>query len=796
MSAELLANSSSHLKDRSQKFLDDLNDAQRRAVCHIEGPLLILAGPGSGKTRVITHRMAYMIGQGVPPGSIVGLTFTNKAAGEMRRRLEQLVGASEVWLGTFHGFCVRLLRRYARLVGLPENFNIYDVDDATACLKQAVGQSRVDLSETTIASLAQRISSFKNQLITPEILQAEALSSQEYLVAQVYPHYQQALLRNGAVDFDDLLMHTALLLREYPELREQLDQRFQFLLVDEYQDTNLAQYVILRHLSVSHPNLAATGDPDQAIYGWRGASLANVANLERDYRDLRIIRLEQNYRSTPEILSVADCLIQNNQFRKHKQLFPTRAEGLNTRLTIYPTARHEADDISQQIATLVGSGEYRPSDFGILYRTNTQSRLIEQAMLKQQLPYQLIGGFRFYLRKEIKDLVGYLLLANNPADDIALQRIVNVPPRGIGKQTIGKLQQLSASRTCSMFEACRIAVHEKLLSSKACRSLAGFLQVMDSISHRLHDSLVQLLETTLELTDYRSYLRTSKSADPEDFELEQNIDELLAEAQELDADCSEDRSALERFLEVVALQSDADRLANGQDSVTLMTLHAAKGLEFPCVYLIAVEENILPHIRSKEDPAQIEEERRLLFVGITRARDQLQLSYAKNRGFGNFSDSGVPSSFLMELPRHEMLVQDRCEMEEHDQHFADSHWDHHSEDLSQPFDEACQLMDEDSISIDQDDDCQLPPEEQKERLLRRARQSSNRKSSLGSKLDQPVIAWGRFRPGVRVSHPQLGVGEILTATGHGPKRTVTVRFLDTSQQRTFRLSHAPLELEN
>lgn len=778
-------------------LLDNLNESQRDAVCCVDGPLLILAGPGSGKTRVIIHRVAYMIQQGIPSNRIVGLTFTNKAAGEMQRRLEQLIGPNDVWLGTFHGFCVSLLRRYARLVGLPENFSIYDPDDSMACLRLAVQESRADISHTPLTTLAQHISSFKNRLITPDLLQVEALSSSEYLVSQIYPHYQRTLLRNGAVDFDDLLMHTAILLREYSELREQLDRRFRYLLVDEYQDTNLAQYVILRHLSVTHPNLAATGDPDQSIYGWRGASQTNVSSLERDYRDLKIVRLEENYRSTPEILSVADYLIQNNQFRKHKQLFPTRNTGGCVRLTIYPTARAEAEDVAEQIAMLTQSGDHRLSDFGVLYRTNAQSRLIEQAMMKRRLPYQLIGGYRFYLRKEIKDLVGYLLLAYNPSDNVAVERIINVPPRGIGKQTINKLQQLASARGCSLLDACHIAVKEKTLTPKANRALSGFTEVVNSISTKVTDSLVKLLEATLEITDYRDYLRASRAGEAEDFEIQQNIDELLAEAQELDAEVADDRPALERFLEVVALQSDTDRLVTGHEMVTLMTLHAAKGLEFPSVYLIAVEENILPHIRCKDDPVQIEEERRLLFVGITRAKDHLQISYARSRGFGNSSQSGVPSSFLIELPRHEMLVQDRSETNYHDTNYPDSDCNDfvHAEVAS--YDEACQLTHDEDHSIDVDDDvCQLPPEELKQRVLRKARRSNGQKLALGSGLETASISFGRYRKGGRVSHPQMGIGEILSASGHGPKRTVTVRFADSGQERTFRLSHAPLRLES
>ncbi|MBX3422943.1 MAG: UvrD-helicase domain-containing protein [Pirellulaceae bacterium] len=779
----------------STNLLAGLNSSQRTAVTHLDGPLLILAGPGSGKTRVITQRVAYMIDQGIAPQHILGLTFTNKAASEMRQRVQRLVGRDDVWLGTFHGFCVRLLRRYARLVGLPENFSIYDTDDSHACLKQALAEAKFELTHTSLGALAQRISYFKNRLVTPEVLESEALSSSEYQVAQVYPFYQRALLRCGAADFDDLLLHTALLLRQHASVREQLDRQFQYVMVDEYQDTNLAQYVILRHLCVDNRNLAATGDPDQSIYGWRGANLKNVTHLERDYHDLKIVRLEDNYRSTPEILSAADCLIQNNQYRKHKQLVPSRAGGHKVRLAIYPNARAEAEDIGQQIATLVSQGENRLSDFGILYRTNAQSRLIEQAMLRRQLPYQLVGGFRFYLRKEIKDLIAYLLLLYNSDDDIALQRIINVPPRGIGKQTLQRIGQLASSQDCGLLQACRNAVQQNHFPKKTTAALRGFLELYDQLSRKTCDSLTALLQSVLEETDYRGYLAKQRLEDSDRHELLQNIDELLAEAYDLDAVQHEDRPALERFLEVVALQSDTDRLATGSDMVTLMTLHAAKGLEFRNLYIVAVEENILPHARSRDDAGQLEEERRLLFVGITRAQDRLQLSYALNRGFAGSGGSGIPSSFLMELPRHEMVIVDHCDRSSSMAQWDGSDTDDWARQDGPDYDEACQLPHEVDAAVQYDDDCQLPEEELRQRIGRRRTASSSGRLMVASQLATSGTNWSAFQPGCKVSHPQWGTGQIISTTGHGPKRSVTVRFSDDQQARTFRLSHAQLQLE-
>ena len=786
----------------SSQLLDGLNPSQVAAATHIDGPLLMLAGPGSGKTRVITHRIAHMIETGIDPSQIVALTFTNKAAGEMRSRLERIVGRNDVWLGTFHSFCVRLLRRYARLVGLTENFSIYDMDDAKAALLMAVAEADFELTHTTIGKLANRISYFKNRLVTPDILQSEAFSSNDHQVAQVYPSYQQVLLRNSAVDFDDILMHVATLLRSHPELRQTLDERFRYIMVDEYQDTNLAQYVIVRHLSVDHPNLAATGDPDQSIYGWRGANLDNVTNLERDFPDLRVLRLEENYRSTPEILSVADCLIQHNTYRKAKTLLPLRSTGNRVRLHTYPTARMEAEQVADQIVALVNEGDYELSDFGVLYRTNANSRLIEQALARRQIPFQLIGGFRFYARKEVKDLVAYLLLINNAEDNVAFQRAINTPPRGIGKQTVDKLASLARDQGTSMLEAARNVVAHKTLSKRALSAIAGFLKIYDQLCSLVHGPLVDLLQMTIELTHFREHVIKQRRGEESEGDALTNLDELLAEAHELDILANDEQTALETFLEVSALQADTDRLNSDKNIVTLMTLHAAKGLEFRCVYLIAVEENILPHIRSKDDPLSLEEERRLLFVGITRAKDQLQLSYAKSRGFSG-QGSGVPSSFLIELPRSELDVVDHCQRFD-DYADADGGFDdYHDPSSDTEWDEANQLdgSHEGAASYDEfDDSCQLPPEEMAARLARKRKPASIPKIRSGMDFidhdEYQADPWAEYRKGRIVLHQKYGQGEIVSASGHGPKRSVTILFFDDNSRHTFRLSHVPLEIQH
>ncbi|MEM8733843.1 MAG: UvrD-helicase domain-containing protein [Planctomycetota bacterium] len=787
-----------------EDLLKGLNESQVAAVTHVDGPMMVLAGPGSGKTRVVTHRIAHLIASGIHPRSIVALTFTNKAAQEMRERVESLVGNADLWMGTFHGFCVRLLRRYARLVGLPENFSIYDTGDSESTLKVAVQKASFELTHQSIGSLANRISYFKNRLVTPEILESEALSSEEHAVRQVYPFYQQELLSNGAVDFDDILMHTAVLLRSNPELRSEWDHRLSHIMVDEYQDTNLAQYVIVRHLCVDEPNLVATGDPDQSIYGWRGANSKNVTNFERDYPGLKVVRLEENYRSTPQILSAADSLIRHNTYRKEKSLLPTREQGTDVRLVVYPSARDEAEEIADEILACSERGA-QLKDFAVLYRTNAQSRLFEHALMRRQLPFQLIGGYRFYMRKEIKDLVAYLLLIHNPEDDVALMRAINSPTRGIGKQTLAKIAGHAASRGLPMLAACRECVEGGIVSKRAASSVKKFLTIYDQLCTLVHGPLTDLLQTTIELTKYREFLSKQKPAD-DDGDVGENLDELLAEAYEIDhaidpvTELEEERTPLERFLEFAALQSESDRFDGHQDQMTLMTMHAAKGLEFANVYIAAVEENVLPHSRSKDDPLQLEEERRLFFVGITRAKDQLQISYAKRRGFSG-QGSGVPSSFLMELPRAEMSVIDKTDglrgfgrgsFDEYDQ----SAWnDGDFDELSQVESHQDDAYAENSSSGDIDfEDSQLPPEEMTARLKQSRGPAGLPKLMVAGDLlaQEADTGQNRIRVGVWVEHEKFGIGEVIASQGVGQKKSATIRFESDGSRRTFRLSFVSL----
>ncbi len=423
-----------------RRVLESLTDAQREAIEHTEGPLLVLAGPGSGKTRVVTHRIAHLHEQGVAARAILALTFTNKAADEMKRRVEQLAPGPTFWIGTFHRFCSRMLRQYADLVGLSPNFTIYDSADSRRALKHTLEGLRLDLTMTTPDQIANQISWAKNRLISADDYRAPAGHAIGKIMQEVYPAYQQQLLKANAVDFDDLLMHLACLLQQSPDLRASLDQTYRFVMVDEYQDTNLAQYVIARALSIDHPNLAVTGDPDQSIYGWRGADLNNILDFEKDYPQVHVVRLEQNYRSTPSILRVADALITHNVRRKKKRLFTENPDGPPVRVVVYESTKEEADDIVSQIAGELHRGQQTAQDFAVFYRTNALSRAFEHAFHDYGIPYQIVNGVEFYQRKEIKDALAYLRLINNPRDDVALQRIINVPPRRIGKTTLQRLE--------------------------------------------------------------------------------------------------------------------------------------------------------------------------------------------------------------------------------------------------------------------------------------------------------------------------------------------------------------------
>ena len=639
-------------------LLEGLTEAQQEAVCHKDGPLLVLAGPGSGKTRVVTHRIAALLAQNVSSSQIVALTFTNKAADEMKKRIAALVSHQYVWIGTFHKFCAHLLRQFAPFAGLSDRFTIYDTDESKKLLDGLLDSRKLPPG-INAAKIQAAISWAKNGLILPEQFQPRPGSLLSEAVDNVYAKYQEELKRANAVDFDDLLVHIAVLLRDQPEIRQRIAHRFHYLLVDEYQDTNLAQYAIARSLAAEHRNLSVTGDPDQSIYGWRGADLRNILDFEKDFPDAKVVKLERNYRSTPQILSVAAHLIAYNKHRKKKRLYTENTDGPRVRLLKCRDQREEADAIALEIATEVAAGHRRPSDYAIFYRMNALSRNLEHALRRENVPFQLVRGLEFFNRKEVKDLIAYLNLLHNPSDTVSLMRIINEPVRGIGRTTLKKLADHAMQYGMATLEAARNVQDIPGISPRIRKSVAAFVAMTDELMQMAGGEypVEAILREVLEKTKYKEQFDPDESE--EDQERLENIEELLSEAREFDKrPLDEGETPLGAFLEQAALVSDVDALETESDRVSLMTFHAAKGLEFPVVYIMGLEENILPHERSMGDPMQLEEERRLLFVGITRARQGLRLSRCEQREFRGRNSFAIMSRFLFELPNEELELCD------------------------------------------------------------------------------------------------------------------------------------------
>ena len=634
-----------------------LTESQRAAVEHFEGPLLVLAGPGSGKTRVITHRIARLIERGVSPRNILGLTFTNKAAEEMAHRVETLVPGSRVWVSTFHRFCARLLREYAEQVGLQSNFSIFDTDDQRGLIKRVLKGLNLDSAQYAPARIGSAISRMKNDLVTlDQVAQSHreaTLDFQSVVVAKVLPEYQKLLRESNAVDFDDLLLHVVALLRDNPELRSELDHQYRFILVDEYQDTNLAQYELIRGLSHDVQNLCATGDPDQSIYGWRGARIDNILRFESDYSDAEVVRLEDNFRSTKAILRAADSLIEHNVHRKAKRLRTHNEAGDDIKLHRFWNGQHEADELASLIRADVEAGIWNWSDFAIFYRVNWMSREVEMALSRHQIPYQVAAGLAFYDRAEVKDMLAYLRAVENPADRAAMTRVINNPPRGIGKTTLEKLTRFADKHELTLPEAAAHAREIPELTAAPTKALLAFAELMHGLRDKAAGPVAELLRAILAQTGYGNEWQSSD--DEQEQQRLGNVTELILAAQQYD-ETAGDEGSLQAFLETTALVSDSDAIDHDAGAVTLMTLHAAKGLEFPVVFILGFEQNLIPHERALSDQDDyrralfaLEEERRLLFVGLTRAMKQLHLTQCVERySFGRPLHT-LPSQFQTEI---------------------------------------------------------------------------------------------------------------------------------------------------
>jgi DNA helicase-2/ATP-dependent DNA helicase PcrA len=636
-------------------ILAELNPAQREAVEAIEGPVLILAGPGSGKTRVIAHRVAYLIKVcGISPYHIMAVTFTNKAAREMEDRLTRLIGSSvgDLTIGTFHAICARILRRDGKAVGIDPRFVIYDEEDQLSLLKQSIQEIGLDPKQYVPRAIASAITSAKSRMLTPQDYIQRTRSYFEEVVGRVYEHYQQLLTESNAVDFDDLLMKTVQLFRSSPETLSKYQSRYLHILVDEFQDTNLVQYELIRQLGGERHNICVVGDPDQSIYSWRFADLRNILSFEKDYPEAKLVLLEQNYRSTKRILETASCVISVNQQRKPKELWTNNEPGELTNVIETYTEQDEAQFVVSEIERLVGQGKARLSDCVVTYRTNAQSRALEEAFIRYGTPYKLVAATRFYERREVKDIIAYLRVIQNPHDNISLLRIINVPGRGIGERSLSQLSSLAKSRGVSLYDALPLMVEQKAdekhqLNPRITKSLASFLSLMQEfIARRRELNLVDLFDLVIERTGYKEYTLSGENGE----ERWENILELRTVAQDYRE--LKPLEGLTAFLEGVTLVSDVDGLDEAVDAVTLVTLHQAKGLEFPVVFIVGMEDGILPHFKSFDDPEQMEEERRLCYVGITRAKQRVYLVYAFRRSLMGSSAVSKPSRFLKDIPQH------------------------------------------------------------------------------------------------------------------------------------------------
>lgn len=724
--------------------LKGLNNKQQEAVLHTEGPLLVLAGAGSGKTRVLTHRIAYLIeNKKVFPSEILAITFTNKAAGEMKARIEGLIGpvSSTMWVGTFHAVCVRILRTDGSRIGYERDFVIYDGTDQKTLVKSCLKEKNIDPKIVTPKFVLGRISEAKNAMLNPEAFQIQfqgRMYHQE--VCKIYALYQEKLKQNNAMDFDDLILKTIELLKKNQDVREAYQKRFRYVLVDEYQDTNRAQYALIRLLVGQRENLCVVGDTDQSIYGWRGADIRNIRDFEMDFKKARTIKLEQNYRSTKHILNAANGVIENNTGRQSKNLWTDQQGGAPIRYYMGQNEYDEGRYVIGQIQALINDEGYSTSEFAILYRTNAQSRVFESCLQREGFSYRIVGGHKFYDRKEIKDALSYLRLIQNTKDDVSFLRVVNEPKRGIGLKTLETIAKASQESEKNLFEAARELCETEKLSKKARTSLLDFVKAIDNYKNEKEKmSVSQILEGILKDSGYKKSLEREHTVESQG-RLE-NIEELIKGTWEFENAGGGD---LETFLAEISLMSDIDGLEDEEEGILLMTLHAAKGLEFPVVFLVGMEEGIFPTGRALDDDESMEEERRLAYVGMTRAEERLYVTHAYLRNqFGRTAVNPV-SRFIEEIPQNilESLEGPVASRKKHRESFRET--------MVKGF--------------------HLP------------------KEAVSSSISE-----GELKPGTKVRHKIFGEGTIISVSGMGQKAVVTIAF-DKKGIKKLQVGMAPLEI--
>jgi len=719
-------------------ILDNCTPAQVEAITHGDGPMLVVAGAGSGKTRVITSRIAYLIQQGVPPWKILAITFTNKAAGEMKERVRTLVGEARVWVSTFHSMCARMLRQSPDAIDCGKDFTIYDAADSLSCIKACLKELDIDSEHWTPASIQAVISNAKNELQTVEQFESRAGNFFERTVAKVYRLYQARLQQNHSLDFDDLLFYVAKLMTEDTPFREHWSRRFDYVLIDEYQDTNHAQYLIARELAAETRNICATGDPDQSIYGWRGADIRNILEFEKEYSDAKVVKLEENFRSTANILKVAEQVIANNTERIDRALYTRGEAGAKVRLTGADDEEQEAEAIYARIQQMRSSG-YRYGDIAVFYRTNFQSRVIERVLGLEGAPYVIVGTVEFYNRKEIKDILAYLRLLVNPRDDVAAFRAINTPPRGIGSQTLAALQDEARRYNFSLLEALERSNELPGLGARAIKALGTFRSLIGEIAS-FEGTAAEIVDHVIKKSGYIQWLRTSKDENRE--EREENLGELVTSAARYDERTPD--GSLQGFLEEVALVSQIDEYRDGDDRITLMTVHAAKGLEFPVVFVSGMEEGLFPHHNSMESESGVQEERRLFYVAVTRAKKELFITHAGSRMRFGMITPALPSRFLREMPAEAIEKQTP-----------------YGEEIEEP-----------AVS--------------KTYAVRR------REKAVAPEIARDYPETDTFRAGDVVRHPTFGRGEVVECSGAGSRTTVIVRFPGVGVKRLM-LHYAKLE---
>lgn len=739
---------------------ETMNEQQREAVYHTEGPLLILAGAGSGKTRVLTHRIAYLIEEkGINPWNILAITFTNKAAGEMRERVDNLVGfgSESIWVSTFHSTCVRILRRYIDRLGYDTNFTIYDADDQKTLMKEVCRRLEIDTKIYKERSLLGAISSAKDEMITPSEFELNAAGDfGRQKIAKVYWEYEKQLKANNALDFDDLLMKTVQLLQTSPDVLESYQERFRYIMVDEYQDTNTVQFKFVSLLAAKYQNLCVVGDDDQSIYKFRGANIKNILNFEQEFQNTKVIKLEQNYRSTGNILNAANAVIRNNYGRKDKTLWTDNGEGEKIHFRQFDTGYDEAEFVAEEVRKLVKEGNTY-NDFAVLYRTNAQSRLFEEKFVAYNIPYKIVGGVNFYARREIKDLLAYLKTIDNGQDDLAVRRIINVPKRGIGLTTINRVQESAAEREIGFYDAL-LGLDLIPGIGRSVSKLDSFVALIEYFKRRSEE--ISLSDLIKEIIDKTGYIETLEAENNEEAQARiENIDELVSKITAYEDSCEEEdiRPTLSGFLEEVALVADIDSLDEEQDYVVLMTLHSAKGLEFPHVYLAGMEDGLFPGYMTitSDDSEELEEERRLCYVGITRAKQELTVSCARRRMVRGETQYNKMSRFLKEIP--------------------------------------AELMERGGIHFEEE--MEIP----KQKAFSQARQAFHQQAFQMSSVPKPVKQFGAggqkqldYEIGDRVRHIKFGEGIVKDIIEGGRDYEVTVEF-DTAGRKKMFASFAKLQ---